>query len=112
MQCDLSICEILKAEAKDSPRGKLKIGLLLAKRSPRVGICCHLYHLVYPKSLHSVRFRNVLNMMSNKAYEFMRYTGDFDTILTNWNAADALLWYLADFGLEVNYMRLLDGLKL
>ena len=34
MQCDLNMCQVLKAEAKDSPTGKLKIGLFLAKRSP------------------------------------------------------------------------------
>ncbi|BAZ26720.1 hypothetical protein NIES4073_76280 [Kalymmatonema gypsitolerans NIES-4073] len=80
MQCDLNMCQVLKAEAKDSPRGKLKIGVSLAKRSPKVGVYCRLCHPVCPKSLHSVRFRNVLNVISNEAYEFMRYAGGFDTI--------------------------------
>ncbi|WP_414586600.1 hypothetical protein [Scytonema sp. PCC 10023] len=109
MQCDLSTCEALKAEAKDSRTGKLKIGVSLAKRSPKVGVYCRLCHPVCPKSLHSVRFRNVLNVISNEAYEFMRYAGGFDTMLSNWNAADALPWYLAYFGPEVNYMGLVDG---
>ena len=50
----------------------------------------------------------MLNVISNKAYEFMRYAGGFDTMLSNWNAADALPWYLAYFGSEVNYMGLVD----
>ena len=53
----------------------------------------------------------MLNVISNKAYEFMRYAGGFDTILSNWNAADALPWYLAYFGPEVNYMGLVDGFE-
>jgi hypothetical protein len=53
----------------------------------------------------------VLNVISNEAYEFMRYAGGFDTILSNWNAADALPWYLAYFRPEVNYMGLVDGFE-
>lgn len=53
----------------------------------------------------------MLNVISNEAYEFMRYAGGFDTILSNWNAPDALPWYLAYFGPEVNYMGLVDGFE-
>lgn len=64
------------------------------------------------KKLYKQGFRNVLNrVMSNEAYEFMRYAGGFDTILSNWNAADALPWYLTYFAPEVKYKGLRDGFE-
>lgn len=62
--------------------------------------------------LYKQGFRNVLSsVISNEAYEFIRYAGGFDTILNNWNAADAIPWYLAYFGPEVKYMGLVDGFE-
>jgi monoamine oxidase len=34
-----------------------------------------------------------------------------DTILSNWNAADAIPWYLAYFGPDAQYMGLVDGFE-
>ena len=62
--------------------------------------------------LYKQGFRNVLNsVMSNEAYEFVRYAGGFDTFLGNWNAAEAIPWYLTYFGLQVRYMGLVDGFR-
>jgi hypothetical protein len=62
--------------------------------------------------LYKQGFRNLLSrVMSNEAYEFMRYGGGFDTILSNWNAADALPWYLAYFSPEAKYTGLSDGFE-
>ncbi|MGB3205506.1 MAG: FAD-dependent oxidoreductase, partial [Crinalium sp.] len=62
--------------------------------------------------LYKQGFRNVLNrVMSNEAYEFIRYAGGFDTILSNWNAADAIAWYLAYFGPDAEYRGIVDGFE-
>ena len=62
--------------------------------------------------LYQQGFSNVLNrVMSNEAYEYIRYAGGFDTILSNWNATDAIPWYLAYFGPDAQYMRLVDGFE-
>lgn len=62
--------------------------------------------------LYQQGFSNVLNrVMSNEAYEFIRYAGGFDTILSNWNAADAIPWYLAYFGPDAQYMGSVDGFE-
>ena len=62
--------------------------------------------------LYKQGFRNLLNrVMSNEAYEFMRYAGGFDTILSNWNAADAIPWYLSYFGPDAKYIGLVDGFE-
>ncbi|MCA9968579.1 MAG: FAD-dependent oxidoreductase [Anaerolineales bacterium] len=60
--------------------------------------------------LYEQGFWNLLHqVLSSEAYEFIMDAGGYDTTLTNWNAAEAIPWYLADFGQDAVYMKLTDG---
>ncbi|MFT4624995.1 MAG: monoamine oxidase [Myxococcota bacterium] len=48
-------------------------------------------------------------VMSSEAYAFAKDAGGYDTTLANWNAADAIPWYLSDFGTDAKYYGLTDG---
>lgn len=49
-------------------------------------------------------FWNVLfRVISSEAYQFSMDSGGYDSILVNWNAADAIPWFLADFGINPEY---------
>ena len=64
------------------------------------------------KKLYQQGFWNVLDrVMSSEAYEFIRQAGGYDTTLSNWNAADAIPWYLADFGPDAKYIGFVDGFQ-
>lgn len=63
----------------------------------------HLWELGFWNLLHQV--------MSSEAFKFVLEAGGYDTTVTNWNAAEALPWYLADFGPEVVYRTLDDGME-
>ena len=41
--------------------------------------------------------------MSAEAYQFVVDASGYDTTVSNWNAADAIPWFLADFGADVKY---------
>jgi hypothetical protein len=64
------------------------------------------------RKLYEQGFWNVLSrVMSTEAYEFVRQAGGYETTLSNWNAADAIPWYLADFGPQTKYIGFLDGFE-
>lgn len=64
------------------------------------------------KKLYQQGFWNVLSrVISTEAYEFVRQAGGYETTLSNWNAADAIPWYLADFGPQTKYIGLRDGFE-
>jgi hypothetical protein len=64
------------------------------------------------RKLYEQGFWNVLSrVMSTEAYEFVRQAGGYETTLSNWNAADAVPWYLADFGPQAKYIGFLDGFE-
>ncbi len=55
-------------------------------------------------------FWNLLyQVMSPEAYSMVMESSGYDTIVSNWNAADAMPWFLADFG-KVEYCRPLAGM--
>src|SRR5205823_1043031 len=41
--------------------------------------------------------------LSPEAYSLVADASGYDTIVNNWNAADAIPWFLADFGDGVTY---------
>lgn len=54
--------------------------------------------------LYQQGFWNVLyRIISSEAYQFSMDSGGYDSILVNWNAADAIPWFLADFGITPEY---------
>lgn len=63
----------------------------------------HLWELGFWNLLHTV--------MSSEAFAYVLDAGGYDTTVTNWNAAEALPWYLADFGPDAVYLTLDDGME-
>ena len=60
--------------------------------------------------LHTLGFWNVLaRILSPDAYAFVRDSGGYDCLVSNWSAADAIPFILADFGQGVSYSRFTDG---
>ena len=57
-------------------------------------------------------FWNLLaEVMSSEAFKLVQDAGGYNTTMTNWNAAEALPWYLSDFGPEAEYRTLHDGME-
>ncbi|MFY9826042.1 MAG: NAD(P)/FAD-dependent oxidoreductase [Thermoanaerobaculia bacterium] len=62
------------------------------------------------KPLHELGLWNVLaRVLSPDAYAFVRDSGGYDCLVSNWNAADAIPFILADFGVGATYRRIVDG---
>ncbi len=60
--------------------------------------------------LHQLGFWNVLaRVLSPDGYAFVRDTGGYDCLVSNWSAADAIPFILADFGTGVTYSRFQHG---
>jgi monoamine oxidase len=60
--------------------------------------------------LYKQGFWNVLaRILSPDAYAFVRDSCGYDCLVSNWNAADAIAFILADFGTDVKYSRFPDG---
>ena len=60
--------------------------------------------------LHELGFWNVLaRILSPDAYAFVRDSGGYDCLVSNWSVADAIPFILADFGAGVSYSRFPDG---
>lgn len=56
------------------------------------------------KPLHEQGFWQVLlRVMSGEAYQLAIAAGGYQSTLSNWNAADAIPWYLSDFGVDPDY---------
>ena len=56
------------------------------------------------RPLNEWGFWNALyRVMSAEAYQFVVDASGYDTTMSNWNAADAIPWFLADFGATVTY---------
>lgn len=62
--------------------------------------------------LYRQGFWNVLmRVISNEAYQLGVDAGGYNTTLTNWNAADAIPWYLSDFGVSPKYKGFRKGFQ-
>jgi len=60
--------------------------------------------------LHELGFWNVMaRVLTPEGYDFVRTTGGYDCLVSNWSVADAIPFILADFGAGVTYSRLPDG---
>jgi monoamine oxidase len=53
----------------------------------------------------------LVRVISGEAYQLALDAGGYQTTLTNWNAADAIPWYLSDFGVNPNYQGFIKGFQ-
>jgi hypothetical protein len=64
------------------------------------------------KPLYQQGFWNVLaRIISGEAYQLCVDSGGYDSTLSNWNAADAIPWYLSDFGVNPEYRGFKKGFQ-
>lgn len=64
------------------------------------------------RPLYKQGFWNVLaRVITGEAYELSVDAGGYNSTLTNWNAADAIPWYLSDFGISPKYKGFKDGFQ-
>lgn len=62
--------------------------------------------------LYQQGFWNVLlRVISGEAYQLGVDAGGYNSTLTNWNAADAIPWYLSDFGVNPQYQGFKQGFQ-
>jgi monoamine oxidase len=62
--------------------------------------------------LYQWGFWNLLyRVVSSEGYQFGLDAGGYDTTLVNWNAADAIPWFLSDFGITPRYMGFKNGFQ-
>ncbi|SUX54155.1 flavin monoamine oxidase family protein [Chromobacterium vaccinii] len=62
--------------------------------------------------LYKQGFWNVLlRVITGEAYHYAEDVGGYDSTLCNWNAADAIPWYLSDFGVSPEYMGFSNGFQ-
>ncbi|WP_298734750.1 FAD-dependent oxidoreductase [uncultured Chitinophaga sp.] len=62
--------------------------------------------------LYQWGFWNLLyRVISSEAYQFSMDAGGYDSTLVNWNAADAIPWYLSDFGISPQYKGFCNGFQ-
>lgn len=65
------------------------------------------------KPLYQQGFWNVLmRVITGEAYQLGKDAGGYNSTLTNWNAADAIPWYLSDFGLNPTYKGFKKGFQI
>lgn len=64
------------------------------------------------KPLYQWGFWNLLyRVISSEAYQFSMDAGGYDSTLINWNASDAIPWYLSDFGMAPTYKGFTNGFQ-
>jgi monoamine oxidase len=62
--------------------------------------------------LYQWGFWNALyQVISSEAYQYAEDAGGYDSTLVNWNAADAIPWYLSDFGIQPVYSGFKNGFQ-
>jgi len=66
----------------------------------------------YPERYRNLGFWNLLlSECSGQAYQLMRDAGGYETLVSNWCAADAIPFLLADFKLGIDYFALNKGFE-
>ena len=64
------------------------------------------------RPLYQQGFWNVLlRVISGEAYQLGSAAGGYNSTLSNWNAADAIPWYLSDFGVNPTYQGFQQGFQ-
>src|SRR3954452_13827458 len=52
-----------------------------------------------------------MRVVSWQAFQFSVDSGGYDSTLSNWNAADAIPWFLSDFGVDPEYEGFKNGFQ-
>jgi lysine 2-monooxygenase len=66
----------------------------------------------HPEHYRNQGFWNLLlSELSDQAYRLIRDAGGYETIVNNWNAAEAIPFLLADFAPDAKYYRLVEGFE-
>ncbi|MDO7874757.1 FAD-dependent oxidoreductase [Hymenobacter sp. ASUV-10] len=64
------------------------------------------------RPLHELGFWNLLlRIISPEAFQLGVDAGGYSSTLSNWNAADAIPWYLSDFGVAPHYKGFCEGFQ-
>jgi monoamine oxidase len=122
-QSDLSLPEKIPYNLTDAEKSALGENLLMYALTQIVPNCETLAGLDFSAlqtemqtatfdgvPLHQQGFWNVLaRVLSPDAYAFVRDSGGYDCLVSNWSAADAIPFILADFGKGVTYSRFPQG---
>jgi len=53
----------------------------------------------------------LMRVLSGEAYQLAIAAGGYETTLSNWNAADAIPWFLSDFGVDPEYQGFQQGFQ-
>lgn len=53
----------------------------------------------------------LMRVISGEAYQLAVAAGGYESTITNWNAADAIPWYLSDFGITPEYFGFKQGFQ-
>lgn len=53
----------------------------------------------------------LMRVISGEAYQLAVAAGGYESTITNWNAADAIPWYLSDFGITPEYFGFKHGFQ-
>jgi monoamine oxidase len=53
----------------------------------------------------------LMRVISGEAYQLALAAGGYESTLSNWNAADAIPWYLSDFGIDPKYEGFKQGFQ-
>ncbi|MEM7333908.1 MAG: NAD(P)/FAD-dependent oxidoreductase [Chloroflexota bacterium] len=53
----------------------------------------------------------LMRVMSGEAYQLAKAAGGYQTTINNWNAADAIPWFLSDFGVAPEYHGFKEGFQ-
>lgn len=70
------------------------------------------HYTFHGRFLWELGFWNLLHeVMSSEAFKLMQDAFGYNTTMTNWNAAEAIPWYLADFGEDAKYRTVIDGME-
>ncbi len=69
-------------------------------------------YLFNGQPLYELGFWNLLHqVMGAEAYQLVLDAGGYATAISNWNAAEALPWFMADFGPAAEYHTIVDGME-
>ncbi|MBV9928747.1 MAG: FAD-dependent oxidoreductase [Acidobacteria bacterium] len=66
--------------------------------------------MIFGTHMYDLGFWNLLyQILSSEAYNLIQDAGGYSSILSNWNAGEAIPWFLADFPKDVTYRTLTFG---
>lgn len=115
---DLPLPYRLTAREREKSIGELMVGALddivpgISKTPPERRLAKTYASSFHGRPLNEWGFWNALfRVLSAEAYQFVVDASGYDTTVSNWNAADAIPWFLGDFGTDVIYRFPREGMQ-